>query len=99
MYFKRVSSLPRLANARAFVVSTSDKYSRIRSGVESVSGNVHSKGSSQRLVVMPPNVCSTTPALLRMFSPIVGEGGRRYSRAVGTDVVSVRRLSIKEANS
>ena len=99
MYFNSVSSFTKLENARNLVVSTSERYSRIRSGVESVSGNVHSKGSSQRLAVIPPNVCSTAPALLSMFSPIVCEGGCRYNKSTGTDLVRAYKLSLNETNS
>jgi len=99
MYFNSALSFTKLEDARSLVFSTSDRYSRIRSGVESVSGNVHSKGSSQRLAVIPPNVCSTAPALLSMFSPMVCEGGWRYNKSTGTDLVSIRKLSPNEANS
>ena len=53
-------------NARCRARSTSDKYSIMRSAFESVSGSVHSNGSSQRFAVSPPHVCSITAALRRL---------------------------------
>ena len=86
-------------NARCRARSTSDKYSIIRSAFERVSGSVHSKGSSHRLAVNPPQVCSITAALRRMFSPMLTAGGFLYSRSEGTDLTSSFRLSTKSANS
>ncbi len=51
------------------VASTSARYSKILSPVESSSGKVHSNGSSQSFVVMPPKVCSTFAALRKTYSP------------------------------
>ena len=86
MYLLSALSSTMELNARSRARSTSDKYSSIRSGVERVSGRVHSKGSSQRFAVSPPKVCSITAALRRRFSE-------------GTDLTSSFRLLINSANS